>query len=73
MNPCDSFYWGYLNPQVFNKPLSVTLDELKVKVKRKFEDITAEMIRKAVYEMKNRAGRVVMEDEMAFEGKTIRF
>ena len=32
-------------------------------MKRKFEDITAEMIRRAVYEMKYRAGRVIMEDE----------
>ena len=38
-----------------------------------FEDITAEMIRRVVYEMKNRAGRVVMEDERTFEGKSIRF
>ena len=66
MNPADFFLWGYLKEKVYSPP-PTTILSLKRKIKTKFMKIP-ELIRKAVFAMKKRAGLMVMEGGRQFEG-----
>jgi hypothetical protein len=62
MNPCDSLMWSDLK-QVFYKPLTYSLQELKDTIKGLIKATPEVMVRKVVYGMKMRAAILIQ-----FEG-----
>ena len=42
--PCDFFLWGYVNDQVYVPPLPASIPELKVRIRKATETITADML-----------------------------
>jgi hypothetical protein len=62
--------WNYLK-EVFYKPLTYSLQELKDTIKRLIRAIPEVMVRKVVYEMKMRAAILIQVEDTGLEGDEI--
>ena len=58
LNPLDYFVWGYLNSKVF-RPMPKTMRALKNRVKLEGDNLDQDMVRRAVWDLRSRARRVV--------------
>ena len=70
MNPCNSFLWRIMKERVY-KPMPVTMKDLRQKINVVFNDISEDMVKKAVMIMKSRASKLVAVEGRGFEGKRI--
>ena len=66
LNPLDYFVWGYLNSKVF-RPMPKTMIALKNRVKLEGDNLDQDMVRRAVWDLRSRAMRVV-EQQGGFIG-----
>jgi hypothetical protein len=66
MNPCDSLMWSDLK-EVFYKPLTYILQELKNTTKRLIKAILEVMVRKVVYGMKKRVAILIQVEGTLLE------
>jgi hypothetical protein len=68
-NPCDSLMWSDLK-EVFYKPLTYSLQELKDNIERLIKAIPEVMVRKMVYGLKMRAA-ILIQVEGTLQGDEI--
>lgn len=64
----DYFIWGYLKSKVYS-PKPKTLDELEERIRYEIEDLPRETILNAVYSLKNRALKYILNGGGHFEIK----
>jgi hypothetical protein len=67
LNPLDYFVWGYLKSKVF-QPMPKTMTVLKNRIKVEVDNLDQDMVRRAVWDLRSRARRVVEKQGCFIEG-----
>ena len=63
---CDFFLLGVMKDRVY-KPMPVNMVQLKEKITTVFNDISKETVKKAVFNMKAKAGNLVAVEGMGLD------
>lgn len=69
LTPLDYFYWGKLKSRVYNAIPIDNIQELKDRILRASEEITAQQCRNVISEFYNRLGHCLIENGGIFENK----
>ena len=66
LNPCDFFLWGYLKSKVYY-PKPNNMNELQQAIEREIRQLSPDMCRKAVLDLRNRAENCINKNGKCFE------